>query len=88
MVKAKDIRAKSIPDLVEQLGESKEELFRLRFQQATHQLDDPSQLRSLRRDIARIHTVISEKSRLEGFDAQPAEQAENAGDTPDEGADG
>ena len=87
MVKAKDIRVKSISDLVEQLGESREELFRLRFQHATHQLDDPSQLRFVKRDIARIQTVISEKTRLEGFDAQPAEQAENAGDTPDEGAD-
>ena len=65
MVKASDIRSKPVSELAEQLGEAKEQLFRLRFQHATHQLDDPSQLRWVRRDIARIQTIISEKVRAE-----------------------
>lgn len=65
MAKVREIRSKSISDLAEQLGEAKEQLFRLRFQHATHQLDDTSQLRSVRRDIARIHTIITEKARAE-----------------------
>lgn len=68
MVKAREIRSRSISELAEQLGEAKEQLFRLRFQHATHQLDDTSQLRSVRRDIARIQTVITEKARAEAFD--------------------
>ena len=83
MVKARDIRSKSVPELAEQLGEAKEELFRLRFQNATHQLDDPSQLRWVRRDIARIQTIISEKVRAETNEVESTatvvEQSEGAG---------
>ncbi len=83
MVKARDIRSKSVPELAEQLGEAKEELFRLRFQNATHQLDDPSQLRWVRRDIARIQTIISEKARAETNEVESTatvvEQSEGAG---------
>lgn len=65
MAKVGEVRSKSVPELAEQLSEAKEQLFRLRFQHATHQLDDTSQLRSVRRDIARIQTVITEKARAE-----------------------
>ena len=70
MVKPSEIRSKSVPELAGQLGEAKEQLFRLRFQHATHQLDDPSQLRWVRRDIARIQTIISEKVRAEAREAE------------------
>jgi large subunit ribosomal protein L29 len=68
LAKAREIRTKSVPELAEQLGEAKEQLFRLRFQHATHQLDDTSQLRSVRRDVARIQTVITEKVRAEAVE--------------------
>jgi large subunit ribosomal protein L29 len=68
LAKVREIRSKSVPELAEQLGEAKEQLFRLRFQHATHQLDDTSQLRSVRRDIARIQTIITEKVRVGAVD--------------------
>ena len=64
MVKAREIRSKSVAELATQLVAAKEELFRLRFQHATHQLDDTSQLRLRRRDIARIQTVLADKIRV------------------------
>lgn len=48
-------------DLVARLKEAKEELFNLRFQSATGQLDNNSRLRSVRRQIARIYTVMRER---------------------------
>ena len=47
--------------LATKLAEAKEELFNLRFQNATGQLDNTAGLRSVRRDIARIYTVITER---------------------------
>ena len=85
MVKASDIRSKAVSELAEQLGEAKEQLFRLRFQHATHQLDDPSQLRWVRRYIARIQTIISEKVRAEIGETVAVVAA---GEQPGEGTDG
>ena len=48
-------------DLVTRLAETKQELFNLRFQSATGQLDDNSRLRVLRRDVARINTLLRER---------------------------
>ena len=48
-------------NLVEKLRESKEELFNLRFQAATGQLENPGRIRSVKRDIARIYTVLRER---------------------------
>ena len=48
-------------DLEQKLRESKEELFNLRFQAATGQLESHGRLRSVRRDIARIYTVVRER---------------------------
>ena len=48
-------------NLVEKLRESKEELFNLRFQSATGQLENPGRIRSVKRDIARIYTVLRER---------------------------
>lgn len=48
-------------DLVSRLAEVKQELFNLRFQSATGQLDDNSRLRILRKDVARINTLLRER---------------------------
>jgi large subunit ribosomal protein L29 len=58
---AAELRALSAEDLEEKLRESKEELFNLRFQNATGQLDNSARLKTVRRDIARIYTVIRER---------------------------
>ena len=51
----------SAADLEAKLREAKEELFNLRFQAATGQLDNNSRLRTVKKDIARIHTVVRER---------------------------
>ena len=57
MSKASELREMSDEQLTFQLQESQRELFRLRFQAATEKLDAPSNLRKLRREIARIKTI-------------------------------
>ncbi|MBW9204680.1 50S ribosomal protein L29 [Mumia sp. zg.B53] len=56
-----DLRALSAEDLADKLGEAKEELFNLRFQAATGQLENNARLRTVRKDIARIYTVVRER---------------------------
>lgn len=63
MTKATDLRAKTDDQLSEELGNLKREAFNLRFQAATSQLEKPSRVREVRRDIARIKTLQSERSR-------------------------
>ena len=60
-MKAVELREMTYNELVEQLGESKEELFNLRFQLATNQLDNTIRIRQVKRDIARIRTVMSQQ---------------------------
>ncbi|WP_068402349.1 50S ribosomal protein L29 [Kribbia dieselivorans] len=57
----KDLRGMDDDKLVEQLRTAKEELFNLRFQSATGQLENNSRLRAVRKDIARIYTVMRER---------------------------
>ena len=57
-----DLRTKSATELNEELVAAKKELFNLRFQNATNQLDNTSRIREVRRNIARIQTVITEKA--------------------------
>ena len=57
-----DLKAKSVAELNEELGAAKKELFNLRFQNATNQLDNTSRIKEVRKNIARIQTVITEKS--------------------------
>ena len=57
-----DLRTKSIAELNEELVAAKKELFNLRFQNATNQLDNTSRIKEVRRNIARIQTVITEKA--------------------------
>ena len=63
MTKATDLRAKSDDQLGEELGNLKREAFNLRFQAATSQLEKPSRVKEVRKDIARIKTLQSERSR-------------------------
>ncbi|WP_456698008.1 50S ribosomal protein L29 [Aeromicrobium sp. P5_D10] len=58
---AAELRALQADALEEKLRESKEELFNLRFQNATGQLDNTARLRAVRKDIARIYTVMRER---------------------------
>ena len=59
-----DLKAKSATELQEELVAAKKELFNLRFQNATNQLDNTSRIKEVRRNIARIQTVITAKSKL------------------------
>ncbi len=60
-MKARELRNLSDEELQAKLRESKEELFNLRFQSATGQLDNTSRIREVKRDIARIFTVLRER---------------------------
>ena len=60
-ITADELRELDADALATKLTEAKEELFNLRFQNATGQLDNTAGLRSVRRDIARIYTVITER---------------------------
>ena len=57
-----DLRQKSDDQLAEQLVDLKREQFNLRFQSATNQLERPARIREVRRDIARIKTILTEKN--------------------------
>ena len=57
-----DLRTKSAAELNDELVAAKKELFNLRFQNATNQLDNTSRINEVRRNIARIQTVITEKA--------------------------
>ena len=57
-----DLRTKSASELNEELVAAKKELFNLRFQNATNQLDNPGRIKEVRRNIARIQTVITEQA--------------------------
>ena len=57
-----DLRTKSAAELQEELVAAKKELFNLRFQNATNQLDNTSRIKEVRRNIARIQTLIAQKA--------------------------
>ena len=57
-----DLRGKSAAELQDELVAAKKELFNLRFQNATNQLDNTSRIKEVRKNIARIQTVITEKA--------------------------
>ncbi len=59
-MKAKDIKVMSADELQKKLNELKDELFHLRFQLAINQLDNPHKITEVKRDIARVLTVINE----------------------------
>ena len=57
-----ELKAKTAAELNEELVAAKKELFNLRFQNATNQLDNTSRIKDVRKNIARIQTVITEKA--------------------------
>jgi large subunit ribosomal protein L29 len=61
-MKASDVRSKTADELKDQLVNLKKEQFNLRFQRATQQLEKPAQVKKVRRDIARIKTILGEKN--------------------------
>ena len=58
------LKGKTAAELQEELVAAKKELFNLRFKNATNQLDNTSRIKEVRKNIARIQTVITEKSKL------------------------
>ena len=58
-----ELKGKSVEELNEQLVAAKKELFNLRFQNATNQLDNTSRIKEVRKNIARIQTLITEAKR-------------------------
>jgi len=65
VVRHADLRAKTHDELVDQLVGLKKEQFNLRFQRATQQLEQPARVRTVRREIAVIQTILGEKKRAE-----------------------
>lgn len=61
MIKASKLRERSMDELHEEALKLSEQLFRLRFQKATGQLENATKLREVRKDLARLKTVITEK---------------------------
>ena len=61
MMKAKEIKALSVEELTKKLDELKKDLFMLRMQHATNQLDNPMKIAAVKKDIARVKTIIREK---------------------------
>tara|TARA_R110002124_G_scaffold63350_42_gene173525 strand:- start:35918 stop:36535 length:618 start_codon:yes stop_codon:yes gene_type:complete len=62
IMKASDVRSKTADELKDQLVGLKKEQFNLRFQRATQQLEKPTEVKKVRRDIARIKTILAEKN--------------------------
>ena len=59
-----ELRAKNVEELNAELVAAKKELFNLRFQNATNQLDNTSRIKEVRKNIARIQTIITEKEKV------------------------
>jgi large subunit ribosomal protein L29 len=68
-MKAHDLRELTIDDLRQKEDELAEQLFALRLQKVTGQLDNPAKLRNVRRDLARVMTVATEKAAGEGVES-------------------
>ena len=64
MMKAKELKNLSVEELNKKLGELKKDLFMLRMQLATNQLDSPMQISAGKKDIARVKTIIREKTSI------------------------
>ncbi|MDP7101322.1 MAG: 50S ribosomal protein L29 [Rhodospirillales bacterium] len=62
-MKAEDVRVKTIDELNDQLNDLSKEAFNLRFQAASGQLENTARVREVRRDLARVKTILNEKKR-------------------------
>ncbi|MBU0678058.1 MAG: 50S ribosomal protein L29 [Verrucomicrobia bacterium] len=63
-MKASELRDLTVDELQQRYEETQKELFNLRIQQSTGQLENPIRMRDLRRDVARIKTIISERAEV------------------------
>ena len=63
---AKEIRENSLTELNEKLADLKDELYKLRFQHAINQLDNPKRITAVKKDIARVKTIIREAEIKDG----------------------
>ena len=61
-MKAEDLRAKTVDELSDELGNLAKEAFNLRFQKASGQLENTARVRAVRRDMARVKTVLNQKA--------------------------
>ena len=82
-----DLREMTVEELLESLEEAREEKFNLRFQLATNQLDNTARIKEVKRDIARILTVMQERASSAGADEVVAAGATAGGDADEESAD-
>ena len=69
MMKINKIREMSSPDLEKELGELKTELFKLKYSLATNGLDNPMKIKEVKKDIAKINTVLTERKIAESKNA-------------------
>jgi large subunit ribosomal protein L29 len=69
-MKARELADLDADELAAKLAEAKEELFNLRFQNVTGQLDNPHRLREVRQDLARVHTVMRQRELAEERETQ------------------
>ncbi len=60
-MKANEIRDMSIEELTKKLADLKEELFHLKFQHSTNQLENPQRIVAIKKDVARVNTILREK---------------------------
>ncbi|MCI5733364.1 MAG: 50S ribosomal protein L29 [Tenericutes bacterium] len=60
-MKVKEIRELTTEEIISKIAESKEEIFNLRMQQATGNLEKPSRIKELRKDVARMKTILAER---------------------------
>lgn len=63
-MKAKDLRSLTVEELLNKKTETKDDLFKLRFKHGIRRLESPSKLNQLRKDIARIQTILAEKQKI------------------------
>jgi large subunit ribosomal protein L29 len=71
-MKASEIRELGSEEIRQKLGESTEELFNLRFQHATDQLENPMKMRDVKQNIARMKTVLREREPASSRESSPA----------------
>ena len=71
-MKAATLREMSLGELAQQLEELFQEQFNLRFQRASHQLDNTARIKQVKRDIARVKTVMTEMERAQGTEEEVA----------------
>ena len=64
MMKAKELKNLSVEELNKKLNDLKKDLFMLRMQHATNQLENPLKLNAVKKDIARVKTIIREKTNI------------------------